>query len=184
MQSFKCTKLSEFWLMCQQAMHLAAAAWESVGSDTITKCFRKAGIGIRPNSEDVDGQDMSLEDLDVGELPDNWELIGNGQDYGNFVRYDEQLAVCGMQSIQDLVNERERERREESSEEENEAEIPPPVPSFAEALRAYEAATRFLTSHVLSDAEVRVIADFGRLMYKSHSSSPLKQKTINDYFDK
>jgi len=113
-------------------------------------------------------------------VPEGWSSISSGQEYSDFVQTDEQLAVCGLQSIQDLVEESRAAEGDDSSNDEAEVE-PEPVPSFSQALKGYETVSRYLMSGELTEEGMRSVNRFGQILFKAHTKWA-RQPTITKFF--
>lgn len=138
------------------AVRWVATAWSKVSEETISKCFRKAGI-LTGSSEVVShqvvgGVDPSFEAgarSEVRSLIERTMPAGEGCSVEEYIRGDNDLPVC-----MDLTGERwdanflsQLGQQEESEEEDDEAPPPPlKVQTFKEAIDSLESVQRFLES--------------------------------------
>jgi hypothetical protein len=117
--------------------------------------------------------------------PDGWQLISNGQSYQSFLGWDDDPAVSGVMSVQELVDERTGGGEEEKNSEDEdgtESADTDGLPSFQEAMRGYDISTRYLMATEMKEEEMRVVLEFGRILSKKHLKAA-KQASITDYFN-
>ena len=164
-------------------MSFVSGAWNEVTPETIMKYFRKAGIGEEAaessDDDEEDGQQPTSE-TDREEDSPLWQKLGDGMRFASYVDYDKDVAVCGGQSIEDIVESCSREEENQSSDEED-TPPPPPVPSFKEAVSGYDQLKRYLFSKSLNEAEIAIVVAVERVLLDSQLSS-LHQSNITDYF--
>jgi len=163
-------------------MRFVSSAWYEVSPEIIMKCFRKAGIAeeAAESSDDEEGGQQSASETDREEDSPVWRKLGEGMRFGSYVDYDKDVAVCGEQSIADIVDERST-REEGNLPSEEDTLPPPPVPSFKEAAFGYYQLKRYLLSKSLNEEEIATVLAVERVLLDSQLSS-LHQANITDYF--
>ena len=143
------------------AIRWVALAWSQVTTDTISKCFRKAGIldkELDVICRDIDDQDPFLEAdklLELGTLIEKTSHGGCSTD--EFVRGDDDLPVCvemdgdDWQSafLDELTSDLVQEENEEDSDCETEydnagQDVAPKIKTYKEAIVALEDVVQFL----------------------------------------
>jgi hypothetical protein len=133
-----------------QAMHFTVAAWRQVTQSAVLNCFRHCGYGHELNREAV--SDSSIEENDA--FHKDWIRLGAEKDvdFSSYVSVDNELATCGISSIDELCDDCEGGGSGEEDEEGDEHE-PEPVPSFTEAHAAFETVKSFFYAHGIGERE-------------------------------
>jgi len=154
-------------------MRFLADSWNSVEPEIVAKCFRKAGVGQHPENAEISNVSDEEADPEDDNEPDRWQLISNGQSYQSFSGWDDEPAVSGVMSVQDLVDERTGGGEEEKSSEDEdgkESADTDGLPSFQEAMRGY-ISTRYLMATDMKEEEMRVVLEFGKIQQETPQSS-------------
>ena len=139
-----------------QAIMWAAEAWDDVKPETVTKCFRKAGL----KHSDADPK-TSNETTNEETMPKQFNKLAQdivGCDFAELATLEEELeletedttetdwsqnAVSILRSLD--------EEKEDSDEEEDEEDVPVKPPSVADALTAFSTLKDFCSSKGLID---------------------------------
>ncbi|KAJ8875091.1 hypothetical protein PR048_022982 [Dryococelus australis] len=80
-----------------QAVHYIAAAWKKVTSMTIANCFAKCGVSCETPSSCVEEDNPEFDD-EFKKL----DKINFG--FSVYASYDEEVAACGIQSVEALCD--------------------------------------------------------------------------------
>lgn len=156
-----------------QAMHFIVAAWHEVSQSTIANSFLNCGFikakdekSLLPMKVDADGKEN--EDFIQN---DEWvRLCGSdlGLNFNAYVSVDEHLAVTG-DGVDEVWDEFQMGNEEyvtpHQNHEDTETE-PQQLPSFAQALSAFETVRTFIYSHEISETDQNNIINLENLLFK------------------
>lgn len=159
-----------------QAMHFTLTAWRQVKQSTVINCFKKCGYGSLPVPS-------NNEEEEVGVTEDDWNRLEIAPDinFDMFIAFDNDVATCGLETIENLCDARLKETTEEV--EDDVEEDPLPVPSFSEACMAFEKFKTFLYSHTITDTEKNAICNTEKILFTYGDKTAKKQMMIKDYFN-
>uniref|UniRef100_A0A1B6C052 DDE-1 domain-containing protein n=1 Tax=Clastoptera arizonana TaxID=38151 RepID=A0A1B6C052_9HEMI len=117
-----------------QAARMCHSAWGQVSQTTIANCFKKAGF-----AKNSDQNPSEVLEEDAPSTPDGWEATA----FEEYVNVDEQVAVCGELSDQDILAEVKNNDLSDLEEEEGEEEEVL-IPTTAEALQQLSVFLRYI----------------------------------------
>lgn len=173
------------------ALRWVAKAWSLVKAETITKCFRKAGIlnnDLQVISTDLEHDNDPF--LEADKLAEVHNLIEKTMPHADsrcsvdeYLNGDSDLPVCmGMDGESweaDFLEHLGQEEPEDEDEEEIEMDIEPPPPkfqNFKELIQALEDSQRFLEFRGYIEESLKIGATIDSVTNVS------KQTHINEYF--
>jgi len=183
-------------------MHFVAASWYDIPAESLAKCFRLAGITSDGRAEppthadesSLYGEALPLHiHMDVGEPPNDWHKISDRINYEDFICHNDNLDVCeqpphmkyeafsddgdssGDEDLKDEVGD-DGAATHDAPKESTDSKR---VPTFIEALRAYETAARYITSKDVPQKDIAVVADFARVLYDAHAAEGQRSNTTN-----
>lgn len=163
-------------------MQFTAVAWKAVQPITIEKCFRKAGINQDLGNEVNIAE--SIEEADVFEEPLEWSNVHGtaGLTFEHFVEWDNNLAVCAFKNDEAILAEITMTEAEGSSEDSvSDQEEPAALPTFAQAISAFEIVKRFVYSKNIGEVDSNAFLECERLLYHTAAISA-RQSKITEYF--
>lgn len=164
-----------------QAIHFIVSAWQQVTQFTIQNCFVKCGYGDRNEESDMSEVNRNDEDEDWTQL----ETGTAGVDFDAYVSVDQELATCGVLSVEEMCEEvasgSSMEEGQVDSDDNDEVD-PKPVPSFQEALSAFETMRAFIYAHEIADRDQVNIINIEKLLFSLKSKGASKQMKISDFF--
>jgi hypothetical protein len=109
-----------------QAIHFTVADWRQVSQPTVVNCFCKGGYGCERRAEaDSKVTVDEEEDDDDGGFHEDWIRFGAMKDvveFGDYASVDSELATSGVDTIDELCDDREGGGSGEEGEEEDECE--------------------------------------------------------------
>ncbi|XP_064475501.1 tigger transposable element-derived protein 6-like [Ornithodoros turicata] len=156
------------------ALHFVAMSWDRVTATTMQNCFRKCGFfNQTAPSADAD-VDATEDDLAI----ENWDHLGVEVSAHDFVTVDDDLATCGLRSIDKIVSEGGPQASGSCSEEDTADEHPP---TTAETLDALDVLRRVVDSEGMSEDACERFYAFQRTLLK-HIEGTKKQLPITDFF--
>lgn len=164
-----------------QAIHFVVSAWFQVSPATLQNCFRKCGFG--ESRETNDTNTVNEEQL----ISEDWEkLAPRDVNFDTYATVDSELATCGVMTVEQLCDEAtaatsESAVREIASEGEDEDEIEP-LPTFAEALAAFDKIRNYISAYDTDGSEVQNILNVEGALYRVKTRQVKKQLTIKDFF--
>jgi hypothetical protein len=148
-----------------QAIHFTVAAWRQVSQPTVVNCFRKGGYGCALRAE-ADAKVTVDEEEDNDGFHEDWIRFGAVKDvieFGDYASADSKLTTRGIDTTDDLCDEREGSvSGEEGKEDECEPEA---VPSFAEAHAALVKVKAFFYAHNISERDEENILNMERALF-------------------
>ncbi|KAH7955972.1 hypothetical protein HPB52_005305 [Rhipicephalus sanguineus] len=106
-------------------------SWDNVTSDTIANCFRKCGFSTGPDVVPTGVNQEPDEDLVI----EGWESLKTEASAQDFVTADDNVATCGLRSIEDLVDE---VNEVESDSDGEDVDVCDQLPTTAENLHALD----------------------------------------------
>ena len=179
------------------AIRWVALAWSQVTTETITKCFKKAGIldmGLDVVNRGIeDDSDPFLEADERMELESLIEKTGDGGcTVDEFLNGDSDLPVCvemdddnwNITFIEELGNDQEDcGDVDRDSDDEDSADQEEPIPklkTYKEAITALEDVSQFLEYKGHGDEALSVGSIIDRIVNLKHASA--RQTTLHDYF--
>jgi len=186
-------KNEEYKVNLLQALHFLRRSWDAVKSETIARCFTKAGFVIdspvlvvqRPTASQID---PAIEEEETEEMETIWtDLKKTGEAEGELADYltiDEDLVTGSALSLDDIVRACSRGEVEEelsdsetdSAPEKNEMHIV----NAREAKKGLEQVRRYLDRCVNTD--MQKICDKLEDFLSDAERNELKQKDIRDCF--
>ncbi|KAH8039767.1 hypothetical protein HPB51_008699 [Rhipicephalus microplus] len=155
------------------AIHFIAMAWDRVTSTTVANCFGKCGFF------------GSLEEVPPGPKDpiEDWEQLNVKCTSDDFCTGDDNLATCGVRTVEDIVEEATCEAADSSDDgddiDRGDVEGPPPA---AETLHALDVLRRAVAADEVSD-------DTGTRFYAFEQSllgdlAKKKRQKDRDFFNK
>lgn len=163
---------SSFKIDVLQAIYFIVSAWERVTSLVIKNCFNKA-IGNVVEIQEIENVTSNDEEENCLSQFGTINLT-----FDDYTSVDEEVATCGLVSIQEMITE--TEEKDDSSTDEEQVNSEPP-PSFPEALKAYETMRNFLYSNELSETEQKHITNIENLLFRFNRKKCV-QTQISRYF--
>ncbi|UYV80404.1 TIGD4 [Cordylochernes scorpioides] len=156
-----------------QAMSAMAASWDSVSSQTIKNCFKKAW----PTVEGKTADSFSLPETMLDE-PEEWTKLLSATNpaetltFLEYVALDEGLEICGSPEL-------EEKKKEETEDDEVKEEIM--MPTRGEVIAALETLQKL--SKTSADIDIHFEDDLDKIRRECLKQCPIKyhQKTITDF---
>jgi hypothetical protein len=169
-----------------RAIHFIVSAWQQVTQSIIQNCFVKCGH-VKKNEEGSDVKEIDGSGEDVGTQDEDWVRLGaitTGVNFDAYVSVDQDLATCGVPCVEEMCGElRSGSCVEEVEGGDDEAE-PEPVPSFTEALRAFESMRAFMYAHDITESDQANIVNIESLLFKLKRKGAIRQMKSNDFLKK
>jgi hypothetical protein len=146
----------------------------------ILNCFCQCGYGLELNTEVDSGSSIEEED---DAFHKDWIWLGAEKDvdFSFYISVDNDLAMCGVTSIDELCDDREGGG---SGEEEGDECEPEPVPSFTEAHTAFKTVKSFFYAHSIGEHDEQVILKLELVLFHLKCKVSTKQLLITDFFGK
>lgn len=163
-----------------QAVHYIADSWKQISPTTITNCFMKCGVGKDMGGEPV--MDVSEEDNSDHFEEDFNKINSQNIRFDAYVECDSDLAVCGVQSLDDMCAEARGEDASSAEESEDADQLASEVPSFSEAYSAFEKVKCFVYSQVLSETEQDTLLKMDSMFVRLNRTTKKRQSTLKEYF--
>jgi hypothetical protein len=162
-----------------QAIHFTVVAWRQVMQSTILNCFRQCGYGRELNTEA--NSDSSIEEEDA--FHEDWIRLGAKKDvdFSAYVSVDNELATCGVSSINELCDDH---KGGGSGGDEGDEREPEPVLSFAEVHAACETVKSFFYAHSIGEHDEQVILNLELALFCLKCKVSNKHLLITDFFGK
>lgn len=157
-----------------QAIHYLATSWKKIDPTVIQNCFAKCGVAkeVAVSSADEENIEEDFRKLDS-------RHVG----FDTYASCDEQVATCGIQSVEALCEAAAPTPLDSSDDEEETSEPAEKVPSFSEAHSALETLKSFSYAHSMSEDEQETLLKMESMLLKFRSAGG-KQSTIKDFFQK
>jgi hypothetical protein len=128
---------------------------------------------------------------DDGRQDEDWVWLGAstaGVNFDAYVSVDQELVTCGVLYVEEMCGELGsgscvEEVQDGGGDDGVEAE-PKPVPSFTEALHAFESMRAFMYAHYITERDQANIVNIESLMFNLKRKGATKQMKINDLLKK
>ena len=178
------------------AIRWVALAWSQVTAETVTKCFRNAGVLDRELDVITRGieedSDPFLEADERMELEQLIEKTGTGGcTIDEFLTGDSDLPVCAEMDddnwdtafLAEIGNEQQMEDNDSDAEDDATVDQEPPLPrlkTYKEAITALEDVSYFLEYKGHGDEALSISSNVDKIVNLKHASA--RQTTLHDYF--
>ncbi|KAK8766588.1 hypothetical protein V5799_006630 [Amblyomma americanum] len=160
------------------ALHFLAMSWDNVTSDTISNCFRKCGFAIGLDAASAGDCQEPGEDFTI----DGWDNLETEASARDFVTADDNVATCGLTSIEDLVSEADNCGHEPDSDGDADDECDQP-PSTADTLHALDVLRRTVSAGSVSDETAARFYAFQAGLVRDINGKKV-QASITDFFSR
>lgn len=155
------------------AMHFVAVAWDRVTPATIANCFAKCGI-----FKSVVAATSQVPDP----IPaDVWNQLGVDCCADDFVTADDDLATCGLRTVEDIVEEASSQHGISSSDEDDDCRSDDQPPTVAETMRALDTLRRAVTSESVRESTSAQFFSFENALLADLAAKKT-QKDIREFF--
>ncbi|KAL1476956.1 hypothetical protein MTO96_036118 [Rhipicephalus appendiculatus] len=157
------------------ALHFLAMSWDNVTQDTIANCFRKCDFFAGQNAAPTEDQEPDA-DLHI----EGWEDLGTRASAQDFVTADDNVATCGLRSVEELVNEA---MGTESDTDGEDVDVCDVLPSASENHHDLNVLRRTVSAGSVSEETAARFNSF-QAAFLRNSEGKKVQKNIMDFFSK